>query len=186
MLLPAKLWSSQLTTTRHVSRSCAYVPVRQDDIKPADNHTHTQAEAAVECQTGNWVIVAYIYNALCDGLIDSIKDELVVDVLLVAQGRSCPSQLQVVIQLCIVTILPFKVGTQDKHTKYDWTLGSAQENPWVQSKTSLLIYLSLLLVGQMVSLSCWESSQIKHQDTLAQANKLVSYSRHSQKLRTAS
>ncbi len=74
-------------------------------------------------------MVAYIYNALCDGLIDSIKDELVVDVLLVTQGRSCPSQLQVVIQLCIVTILPFKVGTQDKHTKYGWTLGSAQENP---------------------------------------------------------
>ena len=46
---------------------------------------------------------AYIYDALCDGLIDGIKDELVVDVLLVTQGRSCPSQLQVVIQLCIVT-----------------------------------------------------------------------------------
>ena len=50
----------------------------------------------------------YIYDALRDGLIDSIKDELVIDVLLVSQGRSCPSQLQVVIQLCIVTILSQK------------------------------------------------------------------------------
>ena len=34
---------------------------------------------------------AYIHDALRDGLIDSIKDELVIDVLLVSQGRSCPS-----------------------------------------------------------------------------------------------
>jgi len=53
---------------------------------------------------------AYIYNALCDGLIDSIEDELVVNVLLVTQGRSCPSQLKVVIQLCIVTLLSPNVG----------------------------------------------------------------------------
>ncbi len=29
------------------------------------------------------VMGAYIYDALCDGLINSIKDELVVDVLLI-------------------------------------------------------------------------------------------------------
>jgi hypothetical protein len=56
------------------------------------------------------VMGAYIYDAICDGLIDGIKDELVVDVLLITQGRSCPSKLQVVIQLCIVTILSPKVG----------------------------------------------------------------------------
>ena len=53
---------------------------------------------------------AYIYDALCDGLIHGIKDELVVDVLIITQGRSCPSQLQVVIQLCIVTMMSPKVG----------------------------------------------------------------------------
>lgn len=46
-------------------------------------------------------IETYIYNALSDALIDSVKYQLVEDMLLVTQGWPSPSQVQVVIQVCI-------------------------------------------------------------------------------------
>ena len=109
------------------------------------------------------VMVAYIYNVLCDGLIDGIKDELVVDVLLVTQGRSCPSKLQVVIQLCIVTILSFKLGTPGKHTENDWTLGSAKDNPWVQSRMSLVICFMSSVICHCFWLVRWIHSAFEQQ-----------------------
>ena len=45
---------------------------------------------------------AYINNAVCDALIDGIKQQLVVDVLLIAHRRTSPSHVQIVVQVCRV------------------------------------------------------------------------------------
>ena len=58
---------------------------------------------------------AHIHNALVDGFVDSIKDELVVDVLLITQGRASSSQVQIVIQLCIHS----KHNQSLEHLKHD-------------------------------------------------------------------